>query len=58
MNVKRKLSEVVAVPTALYGAKAWRSMEYGSSREEEIKCNEDEVSEDNVQSNMNELSEK
>ena len=39
-NVKRRLYEGVTVPTALYEAETW---EYGSNREEEIKCNGDDI---------------
>ena len=43
INVKRRLYECIALPTALYGAETW-SMEVA----EEIKCNGDEVSEECV----------
>ena len=52
MNVKRRLYEGVAVPTALYETETW------SMGEEVIKCNGDEESEEYVWSNTYGPSEK
>ena len=53
MNVKRRLYEGVAVPTALYGIET----EYDDNKEE-IKCKRDEVFEEYVWSNIYRQSEK
>lgn len=48
-NVKRKLYEGIAVPTALSGAKTW-SM--GVADKKEVECNRSEMSKDYVWCNL------
>ncbi len=55
MSAKRGLYEGVVVPMALYGTETWNM---GSSGEEEIECNGDEMSEEYVWSNTNGSGEK
>ena len=55
MNVKRRLYEGVAQPTAQYGAETWNM---AVAEQKEIKRNEDEVSDEYVCSNTYGPSEK